>query len=564
MKPAPEHFTKEDKKKKTEKKSTPMSSPRVISTRDQLTRFAKSLRGVLTGIALFIISLPILFLNESTIAQKHSDVQKGLRNVKTAEPVVNEYLENAIVHISGPATAPGSIIDQEFRIEYDGLKIKRIVEMLQWEEVSNLIEDKKTNEDDKENASFVYSKIWSDTIINSTEFNDVENYTNPNIFSLKAYELPADIIKLGGLNLSHGLINDLTNYEAMTIGQIGASNDDYTVVEQSTTLYKGQDYENPQIGDLRVRFEVIPDQTYTIVGEYEQGTLYPYVGNNRTLSLIEPGEVSRESMFVDVERTNHAVSWIMRFLGILIMFAGLWLMFGPITSLAALIPILGRVTRDATALLITITTAIFGFGIITLAWTLYQPAIGLPLLLVALLGLILYHFLIKQARKKIMHHVRQILGFAGKPIIDADLVHSKKAEDAKDATSEDKQTQKEETGKESSRDDDTKEKTTDDDDVIEDIDGVSKEKDPEEIKEKSKEEIKLENKERAEDFTNESEVIEETPSKDDLDTKTEEELIDLQEDMQDNIDEKTLGDDIEDIAEDIAEVIEESIEKKDE
>jgi|GEM_PF-2648339 len=576
MKPAPEHFTK-DNKKNTHNDTTKLSSPRIISTRDQLTRFAKSLRGVLTGIVLFALSLPILFLNESTVAQKHSDVQKGLRNVKSAEPVVNEYLENKIVHISGVTTAQGNIIDKTFSIDYDGLKLKRIVEMLQWEEVSSLDENEKPSKDAQENASFVYSKIWSDTIINSTQFNDIENYTNPNIFSLQGKELPANDIKLGSLKLSRGSIKDLSNYESVTIGQIGASNDAYTVVEQSTMLYNGKDYANPQVGDLRVHFEVIPEQTYTIVGEYEKGTLYPYVGNNQTLSLIESGEVSREEMFIDVERTNHAISWIMRLLGTLMMFAGLWLMFGPITSLAALIPMLGRVTRDATALFIVITTAVFVFGILTLAWALYQPAIGLPLLLVALLAFILYHFLIKEARKKIAGHVKQSLGFAAKPIIDGNVTsESKKENDIKndtpgnkddDASQKDTRAENSENSEAATKDSDSVkegeefETPSEDEKNGEDIDGVSKEKEMNEIEEKSVEDADTENKERAEDFNNESGVIEETPSKDDIDKKTEEELKDLQEDKQEDLDEKSLGDDIEDIAEDIAEAIEESIEK---
>mmetsp|Transcript_6226 Transcript_6226/g.8093 ORF Transcript_6226/g.8093 Transcript_6226/m.8093 type:complete len:158 (-) Transcript_6226:23-496(-) len=92
--------------------------------------------------------------------------------------------------------------------------------------------------------------------------------------------------------------------------------------------------------------------------------------------------MSADQLFAAAEAENAATTWILRFIGFLLMVAGISLVLQPIAVFADVLPLLGDIVG---CMLITIAFIIAGFfsGLtISIAWLIYHPLIGGVLFLV--------------------------------------------------------------------------------------------------------------------------------------------------------------------------------------
>jgi len=90
-------------------------------------------------------------------------------------------------------------------------------------------------------------------------------------------------------------------------------------------------------------------------------------------------------MFSSAASANVQLTWILRIIGFILMWIGVVLVFGPISSLLNVLPFLGSIA--------TAGTTIAGFGIslffslitVAIAWIFYRPTIA-----IALIGLAIF------------------------------------------------------------------------------------------------------------------------------------------------------------------------------
>ena len=154
-------------------------------------------------------------------------------------------------------------------------------------------------------------------------------------------------------------------------------------------LYKGTDPNAPTVGDMRIAWEIAPAGDCTVVGVQKGNTFDEYVSKNgNEISGIHMGIETKQQFFAKEQAANAMLLWMLRIGGFIFMGVGLSMVFRPIVVVADVIPILGDIVGLGFALAAFGIAAVVSLMTIAVGWLFYRPLIGIPLVLLAVGGLV--------------------------------------------------------------------------------------------------------------------------------------------------------------------------------
>lgn len=167
--------------------------------------------------------------------------------------------DGKVVYVSGLITTDERLHDEEFELKgIHAVKFGRTVEMYQWEEYDSGTESSPTKE---------YRKVWSPVAINSNEFENSLDHFNPP-FKISDKHLNVEHIMIGKLPISGELLSmaPVVSYEFVTRYQNPRA--------AERIFLKGEEPENPEIGDHRVSFYILrSDVEVSVIARQENGML---------------------------------------------------------------------------------------------------------------------------------------------------------------------------------------------------------------------------------------------------------------------------------------------------
>ena len=361
-----------------------------MSTRTTTTSYGSkignSLKGVVGGFFAIIIAIGILWFNESNSVKEIRKIAEGKKNTVTVESSkLSPENEGLLVHMTGKALTNDTLKDEEFGFKVNGIKLIKTVEMYQYKE------NKKTETKDNVGGSstttetFTYEEIWSDNLINSDEF--YESWRkNPKDFDHSSQTYVAENVELGAYDLSYGLISQISSSENFPITEeMYTPEDSYTSKIQSGMIYFGDGSKNPQIGDERISYTVVYPQDISIVSKQQGNSFVPYVAKNgRTIELAYSGIKTAEEIFASEAQKNKIFTWVLRFVGFILMFIGFAAILKPISTVGSVLPILGNVLEAGTGLIAGLLAFVISFIVIAVAWIFFRPILGIALLAIAI------------------------------------------------------------------------------------------------------------------------------------------------------------------------------------
>jgi hypothetical protein len=362
-----------------------------VTTQSLPSRLGKSLSGILGGIALFILSVVLLWWNEERAVDTAMDLAEGESAVIPLEQIhrIDPATKGALIHLTGMAESSDTLRDGAFGIEIPALKLRRTVEMLQWRELTESKTRTKLGGGTETETTFSYEKIWADTLIDSSRFEVTEGHRNPTVKPLESLDIEADEIHLGAYRLGPGLVAKLGKFEELPPPESLPEGH----VAQGNVIFRSADPNAPQIGDLRITLKAAMPAEISVIARNNNGLLDGYRANKGSaIQLLQYGNVDANGMFQSAKSANKALTFGLRILGIILMFIGANSVMGPIGVLADVIPPLGRITRVGTSLISAIITLPVALVTIALAWLSHRPvlAVGLMILGGALAFAILY------------------------------------------------------------------------------------------------------------------------------------------------------------------------------
>ena len=366
----------------------------VVTRRGWFQRLGDSIKGIVAGLVLVVISFPVLWVNEGRAVMTHKALVEGASSVVSVEAsAVDGGREGALIHVTGPVSVEGAISDPLFGVQVgDSTRLQRVVEMYQWRETSRTETRTTLGGGEERVTTYSYEMVWSDSPISSGGFNDTTKQ-NPGSFPFNSETFNATEGRLGAFVLDGSHFERMTNFQEYPLPE-GAMERVQASVRDGLTIsgggfYRGANPQQPQIGDLRVRFQRAPTAAVTLVGKQHGQTLRPYTtSNGRQLFFVEMGNRSAQEVFDDAIAGNKVLTWILRGVGFFLMFLGLSLLFGPLGVIADVIPLFGSIVRTGTSLVAFLIAAPLSLLTISFAWLFYRPL--LSILLFAAVGGLVY------------------------------------------------------------------------------------------------------------------------------------------------------------------------------
>jgi hypothetical protein len=343
-------------------------------------RLSESISGAILGGIMFIAAFPLLWWNEGRAIGEHRALKEGAGAVVHVDAgSVDAGNDGKLVHVTGLVDADPAIDDQSLGVSVDALALRRVVEMYQWKESRDSKEEKKFGGGSETVTEYKYSTEWNDDPIDSSDFRYTESHENPTEWPLRSDEFSAQTASLGGFALSATARGSVGNWRRLEPGsalRFPKAFGEFRSIGGGA-LYLGGNPEQPEVGDVRIRFEYQPEEVFSIVARQAGDELAEYVASNgRTVLLVESGEVPAATMFEGAQRRNTIFTWVLRGFGTLGMWLGLSLVFAPISLVLDILPMLGTIGSWGIGLVTGLISLLMSVLTIALAWVFYRPLLG--------------------------------------------------------------------------------------------------------------------------------------------------------------------------------------------
>ena len=115
--------------------------------------------------------------------------------------------------------------------------------------------------------------------------------------------------------------------------------------------------------------------------------------NGKRFQTLVMGKKTGDEIIEDAKSSNSILTWILRFVGVLIVIGGLKGIFGFIEMILKVVPFIAGIFGWGVGLVCTVVGVVWSLIVIALAWLFYRPLLGIALLVLA--GFLIWVFAFK-------------------------------------------------------------------------------------------------------------------------------------------------------------------------
>ena len=386
-------------------------------------RIINSIKGVALGFLLFIASFFVLYVNEGRM--DFSKLARTAQEVSADSVSTDPALKGKLISTNGNLSSEETL-DDTFLTAGNYFAVRRSVEMFSWVEHKETRTHKELGGSETRETTYTYTKEWTahapdshyeklsgDLGFKSTDysrFQHPEGHVNPplavpaTILKVHAAKIGAyniDMASTGGtesswVNLDEGVGLPAFSSLPLDTTKVILAQGAQLANENYLFLGKGS-FAAPLVGDLRISYGIVPlGIRATIFGTPEGALITPYFdGHNNKLFRIFSG--SRGEAIATMHSEYSQSIWLLRGIGLALMWLGLWLILAPFGVLLDVVPALGFLGRGA-IFLVTLPLALALSLITIVVSSIIHSLVALLIAMgVSIVGII---FLIKRARAK--------------------------------------------------------------------------------------------------------------------------------------------------------------------
>ena len=356
-------------------------SDTVVEKKGFGTRMKNSFSGIIGGIIFVIIGIILLVFNERSNVKNIHDV-KELKDsyVEVKSNSVDKENDGKLIVTNGKLDFGEEVLsDEKFGISITTPLLERTVEIYQW------TEDKQESED---KTTYNYTKEWSKELIDSKSFHESSGHSNPTSVPYEGASYQAKELKVGVYKLSSAFNSKLSAKN--TYGDLESAKlpEGYKIYNNYIT--NSEEPENPKVGDIRISFNYANYSDVTVMGKLSFDTIVEYTTKEKTnITYFVEGTHDGAYIISSIEKGNKAMKWILRFIGTILIIAGIKALFGPLTTLSSYVPILGRLVDGAAGLVSFLVGLAISLIVIAISWIVFRPILGICLLAGAIILVVL-------------------------------------------------------------------------------------------------------------------------------------------------------------------------------
>ena len=342
--------------------------------------------GIVGGLVILIIGIGILWYNEGRAvktARAISEAKKTYTQVKSDK--VDPKYDGKLIATNGKVdlSASDELVDETFGIKAKSIKLKRTVEMYQWEESCET--------DDKDKEKCTYEKKWSDDLIDSSDFKE-EGHKNPDSMPYSEETYLASNVKLGAFTLTKELEERLPADKEVNTQQLTEQFNNKVEGMKISGKYINNIPEEgtPEIGSIRVSFAYNGTDSASVLAVQNDDTFAEYTAKSgKHVYRIKEGIHTGAVILQDMTDENNFIKWLLRIVGTILIMGGIGSLFGPIQTLANFVPILRNIVSFATGLIAFVLGLAISLLVIAIAWFRFRPILSIVLIAIAI-GLIVF------------------------------------------------------------------------------------------------------------------------------------------------------------------------------
>ncbi|TSC72254.1 MAG: hypothetical protein G01um101470_377 [Parcubacteria group bacterium Gr01-1014_70] len=331
------------------------------------SRIVNSIKGVVIGFILFVVSFGVLYWNEGRVDL--SNIAKTATEISAQTQNTDASLNGKLVSASGVVNSePEQVISDNLFLKPDKfMAVERKVEMYAWVEKTETKSQTNIGGSETTETTYTYFLEWTEHPEPSSNFKQPEGHENPQK-TLDSYTNKVTAAKIGVYNFDPQGAT-LPNFSALPLNSQNVvlsqdavlANDSYLFIRKS----ESGTFESPQVGDLRISYNVLhPNFDGSIFGKLSGDKIDPYFDqDDNRLYHVFAG--TREEGVATLHSEYTKMLWILRLVGFLLMWFGLAALFGPISVLLDILPIFGAISRSligiitfAASIILTIVTII--------------------------------------------------------------------------------------------------------------------------------------------------------------------------------------------------------------
>lgn len=351
------------------------------------SRIGKSFVAVLFGLLLLVGSSVLLFWNEGRAVQTARSLAEGRTLVVDVDAArVDPANEGKLIHVNGEVKAVAPLRDAEFGVSATGLRLIRTVEMYQWKEESRTERHTTLGGSEDSTTTYTYQLVWNGSRYDSSHFRRPEGHNNPQMRYTRTTYTARDAT-LGSFRPSEPALrllpaNQVVRVEPALVDRLrGRISGPLQVVDGK--FYLGADPSQPRAGDHRISFTIVPNGPASFIGRQSGADLSEYqTKSGDKLLMARSGLMSAPDMFKVAEDENRMLTWLLRAVGVFVMFLGFALILFPLSVIADFVPFIGSIVGAGALLVALVCTFVLAPALIAVAWLWYRPLIS-----VAVLGL---------------------------------------------------------------------------------------------------------------------------------------------------------------------------------
>ena len=364
--------------------------------------------GSIFGTLLVVCGSVLLFWNEGSAIKVSLALEEGLKYITVPDTieVSKAENENKLVLIGGNLAMKESLRDDAYGVSVNAVKLRKVVEVYQWKEIEHTskvtVTDEHGKKVTKEEKSYTYEKDWFDHHIDSTLFNRDYGYQNPpkSVWPADSNTKTSNDVKIGGFILGSDLKDKMTDFTPLRNEELPTSA--WTWVQlHDGSYYHARNIWNPVIGDYRVTFLCAgrAGDLFTVVGKQSNDEIIPYeTVTGEELLILQSGLKDAKEVFMAEQLNNRAWTWVLRFLGWLLVFLGMFSMsrileetLDPAVKMALTLGLANL--SFSTSISVTLTT-------VGLGWISHYPSLGFCLILIGVIPYTIKTFLTPAGEKK--------------------------------------------------------------------------------------------------------------------------------------------------------------------
>ena len=352
-------------------------------TKQSWLRRIAALLGSIIGLIFVLLAVVLLFWNARQSMNICKTIREGTEAVLSVPAdSVNPANQGKLVHVNGRAITEATLNDSVFGVAAQALLLRREVEMYQWEE-------KKSSDATRE-----YSTVWADHLVNSSSFENASGHENPAFMPYQTVEHIADKVTLGAFTLPASVIRTISETEPVPVSNNLSLPEDLAgrVHQYDGGLYIGENPDSPQIGDMQIRFVIVPQEEITVLAEQDGSSLViPQTSPDKEMFAIREGLFTARHLFHKAEEAKIGRTWRLRLFGFLLLLVGVFLLLKTFSVQADFID---------TSIMSFLLAGIVFLVTIAIAWITSRPLLGIGLLTAAVILIILVQRKMSQAKVK--------------------------------------------------------------------------------------------------------------------------------------------------------------------